>query len=109
MLIERPATTTVPVRAAPGFTPTLNLIVRLPSPDAGTALLIQDSSDRALHWHPPGVVSAIEISPPPGSSSWLVGDTSKRHGAASCMTAIRFWPTTTEPWRGWPLTFGATV
>jgi hypothetical protein len=87
----------------------LNRIVALPSPAAGAAVLIHDSSPRAFHGHPLVAVSRTEISPPAASTSWLVGETSYLHGAASCVNATRCCPTTTAPWRGVPFALGVTV
>jgi hypothetical protein len=53
----------------------------------------------AVHGHPPGAETRIETAPPAAAASTEDGDTSKRHGAASCAISTFCCSTVTLPRR----------
>jgi hypothetical protein len=70
----RSAIVSVPVRAAaPEFTPTVNVTLPLPVPDAVRPSVIQESFDTAVQAHAGPVVTDTVPLPPADVKSWFVG------------------------------------
>src|SRR5437773_1198397 len=99
---------TVPLRACVGFGATVKRIVALPTPSAGTALPIHETSLRPVHRQPSSVVTPIDTCPPDGPMFTLDGETSRRQGAAAWTTSIVCSLTTTRPRRDIPAGLGST-
>jgi hypothetical protein len=78
----------VPERAAPVFASIVSAVEPVPLFDAASAC-IHDEPDAAVHAHAADAVSTLTVTrPPSGPGLAEVGDTVKRHGAASCATTI---------------------
>ena len=103
------ATATVPVRAdAPLFAATLSVTVPERLLDAAPGMAIHGAALAADHVQPVSVSTATEIVPPFAETVALVGDTPKRHGAASCVSDTWISFTSTVAWRGDGSAFGLT-
>jgi hypothetical protein len=84
-----PATVIVPLRAAPLFAATLNVVVPEPVPAAPLAIVIQSACEDAVHAQVlEEAVSAIDPEPPDAGTLCAAGEIEKVHaaGGAACVT-----------------------
>src|SRR5438132_11523361 len=105
-----PAIVSMPVRAAPLFALTLNVIVPAPVPDIPASIVIQGSLAEAIHAQ---VLPALTVTlpvPPMASTVWPFEDRVKTHGGggAACMMVNGCPAIVSVPVRAPPV-FGMTV
>jgi hypothetical protein len=71
----RPAIVSVPLRAAPPLTATVNVTVPLPVLVAPDVTVIHSTALAAVHWHVPAAETVTGVPAPPAAAIfWLVGD-----------------------------------
>ena len=105
-----PATTSVPVRAPPGFAAIVKPTVPLPVPLAPEVIVIQLSGVVAVHPHGDGAVTAIVVPAPPGDPIDCVeGLMPNVHDKAGWLTLIVVPATVTLPLRALVLLLAATI
>jgi hypothetical protein len=98
----------VALRPAPPFASIVRVTEPLPDPPA-LAVRTHGASVAAVHVHEPGDASTATVAvPPPAPMLTAVGDTLKRHCAASCVMSTFELFTSTLPTRGEGSLFAAT-
>lgn len=82
------AIATAPLRAAPGFVPTVNVIWPFPFPLASPATAIQSARLATVHAQPVIDDTLTAICPPALATSAADRSNENRHGAPSCEISI---------------------
>lgn len=98
----------LPLRSGPSFAATSSVTVTAPVREAAPITLTQPASDTAVQPHAAWVSTRTLTRSPLAVTAWSVGDTLKRHGAASCATDTSASFTLTAARRTVGSAFGAT-
>lgn len=110
IVISRPATESVPCRAAPALALTAKSMFADPVADAFDRIAIHGAADVAVHEHLALDAATSTVPAPPAEpNSVEPGRTSKRHSAGACVTDARSPFTTTLPLLETGSAFGAAL